>query len=353
MNYDLDIFLEDINSRLDNDIEQTNKKRWVDFLENRFEGDIYIPKRSRKIPPKLDWPDININDAIEDTDLMILKEFKTFSDCLADGDGGRTGIRCNYGTGIIPSLFGGDLFVMPYETNTLPSVKPLGSRDKIREIIEAGVPDIKKALCGKVFETAERFLEIFDKYPSIGKHVTLYHPDTQSPIDIAELLWGSDIFLAVYDDVQLLKDILELVTETYIKFMRAWFDLVPPKNAYMPHWNLMFKGRIMLREDSLMNLSPQTYVDLIRPHDQRIFDEFDGGCVHFCGRGDHYIEKVSELKGITAINMTQPECNDVEIIFRHTVDKGIKNLGLPIRATEGLERPLQGQVHCELSKRPV
>ena len=106
----------------------------------------------------------------------------------------------------------------------------------------------------------------------------------------------------------------------------------------------------MLREDSLMNLSPQTYADLIRPYDQRIFDEFGGGCVHFCGRGDHYIDKASELKGITAINMTQPEYNDLETIFKHTVDKAIKILCLPIEAVGSVNRPFRGQIQCELQK---
>ncbi len=353
MAHNLDQYLTELDDRLDDDVEKLNFKQWTDFLDGRFSGDIYIPKRSKKIPAKLDWPDININDAIKDIDLMILRELKTFSDSLTDGDGGRTGVRCNYGTGIIPSLFGGELFVMPYQTNTLPSIKPFDSREKIRQIVEAGTPDITQALCGKVFETAERFLEIFEKYPAIGKHITLYHPDTQSPIDIAELLWGCDIFLTIYDDTELLKNLLELITQTFIKFMHAWFDMVPPKNDYMPHWNLMFKGRIMLREDSLMNLSPQTYLDLIQPYDQRIFDEFDGGCVHFCGRGDHYIDKVAELKGITAINMTQPEYNDLETIFKHTVDKQIKILGLPITALDSIDRPLHGQIQSELAKRPV
>jgi hypothetical protein len=50
------------------------------------------------------------------------------------------------------------------------------------------------------------------------------------------------------------------------------------------------------------------------------------------------------MAGLTAINLSQPECNDMEVIFRNTVDKGIKLIGLPASALQGLRRPLRGQV---------
>ena len=48
--------------------------------------------------------------------------------------------------------------------------------------------------------------------------------------------------------------------------------------------------------------------------------------MHFCGRGDHYIGVLSEVPGLTGVNLAQAEYNDMETIYRHTVDKGIKIL---------------------------
>ena len=55
------------------------------------------------------------------------------------------------------------------------------------------------------------------------------------------------------------------------------------------------------------------------------------------------------LRGLTAINMSQPEYNDMETIYRNTIDKGIALIGLPRPAAEeALQRgrDLRNRVHC-------
>jgi uroporphyrinogen-III decarboxylase len=72
-----------------------------------------------------------------------------------------------------------------------------------------------------------------------------------------------------------------------------------------------------------MNLSPALYEEFALPYDQKLLEHFDGGIVHFCGRGDHYIPVLCRASKLYGINMSQPEYNDMEIIYRNTVDKGI------------------------------
>jgi uroporphyrinogen-III decarboxylase len=168
-------------------------------------------------------------------------------------------------------------------------------------------------------------------------------------MDICEVVWGSRVFYAFYDAPDLVKAFLEIITQTYVEFMRAWTDVVPFRPGGNAHWGLFHKGNIVLRDDSAMNLSPDTFDEFVRPYDQRLLDEFGGGAIHFCGRGDHYIARMSTLRGLHAINLTQPEYNDMETIFCHTVDKGIKLIGLPpegaqVALREG--RNLRGQVHA-------
>ena len=204
---------------------------------------------------------------------------------------------------------------------------------------------------GRVIAFIQQFLEIFDMHPMLARNIAFYHPDLQGPIDVAEMIWGSDIFYAFYDDTELLRDFLKLITDTYILFMKKWFTLVPQRQDYSTHWGLMFKGKLMIRNDSLMNLSAQAYIDFIRPFDQCLLDEFGGGAIHFCGRGDHYVEAMSSLRGLTAVNLTQPELNDMEIIYRNTVDKGIRLVGLDIKAVENSDRDFRGQVQCFSNKK--
>jgi hypothetical protein len=344
----LDEYLQDLENRIDPKVEERLLSEWLDFTNDRFSGDIFSPRRDAQAPPTVDWPDVRVNPALDDYDLMALQQFRTCSASLEAGDGSLLCVRCNYGTGILPSLFGVRMFVMDDALDTLPTNHPLNDIDKIRAVIDNGVPDLSNGLGAKVFEMGRRFTGILERYPRIGRYVHVYHPDLQGPIDVVELLWGSGFLLGLYETPDLVKALLELVTETYIAFMREWQKIVPPQNGWAVHWSVMHKGTVMLRNDSAMNISPEMFDEFAAPYDQRILDEFGGGANHFCGRGDHYIERMSETRGLYAINMSQPEYNDMESIFRNTVDKGIKLLGLPRPAAEEALRAgrrLHGNAH--------
>jgi len=80
-----------------------------------------------------------------------------------------------------------------------------------------------------------------------------------------------------------------------------------------------------------------------------LIGEFGGGGIHFRGRGDHFIANVAEMPGVHAVNMTQPEWNDVEVVFRNTIDNDINLIGLAEEAAQRALRDgrnLRGRVHC-------
>ncbi|HEY3324717.1 MAG TPA: hypothetical protein VGP72_29970 [Planctomycetota bacterium] len=354
----LEACLNDLEHRLDDVQEQVNLAAWQRFCDGSIDEPIFVPPARRPARPFAQWPDIHINDAQDDIEQMVFSQFKSVSDEAAAGSNMRFCVRCNYGTGILPSLFGCELFRMPRETCTLPTAMPHHSREKMRELVANGPPDIRSGLGARVFDCAERFLEIFKEHPKLARHVWLFHPDMQGPIDAAEVIWGSDIFLAFYDEPELLMSLLDLITDTYIAFMRQWYAVAPASvpavstaaaGPYSVHWGLLHKGRLMIRNDSLMNLSPELYVEFVQPHDQRLLDEFGGGAIHFCGRGSHYIPAISHTRGLFAINLSQPHLNDMEAIFASTIDKGIRILDLDRGAAQAAldsGRALRGHVHC-------
>ncbi len=345
-------YLEDLERRIDAQTEQRLCKDWVDFTEGRFghqrPGEIFSPRRQKTSAPGIEWPSVSVNEALDDFDKMALQQFSSCSQMLEDG-GGLLCVRSNYGTGILPSLFGAELFIMEDQTNTLPTTRPLKSIEKIKQVVDAGVPDLNLSLGGKTLEMGRRFMAIKENYPRIGKYVQVYHPDVQGPMDVCELLWGSGLFAALVDAPNLVKSFLELITQTYIQYMHKWAEIAPFSNGCQAHWSMMHKGRIMLRDDSAMNLSPAMFDQFIKLYDQRLLDEFGGGAIHFCGRGAHYIESMCRMHGVHAIAMSQPEYNNMETIYRNTVDKGIKLIGLSRDAAEAAlaaGRELHGQVHC-------
>ncbi len=341
--------LDDLEQRITPSVEDELLAEWKKFATGTVTTGIFSPQRRQQAPATISWPEININDAIEDVELMALDQFSECSKILDAGSGHLMNVRCNYGTGIMASLFGAELFIMPRETNTLPTTRPItGGKDAIKALIDRGVPDIHQALGAKVFEMREKFVDMMRDYPNIKRYVHLYHPDLQGPIDTCELLWGSSLFVDLVDEPDLVKDFLGLITETYITFMKKWLDLVPASSNSV-HWSFLHKGALMLRDDSAMNMSSRMFKKFIEPCDQRLLDTFNGGAIHFCGRGDHYIPHISTMNGVFAVQLSQPEYNDMEKIFTYTIDNGIKLLGLPRDAAEQAVqqgRELYGRVHC-------
>jgi hypothetical protein len=360
-------YLEDLERRIEPEVEQALFDAWAQFAQGKHEGAIFSPTRTRTSPPGLAWPHVPVNDALDDMELMALQQLGACSQALAQGTGAVLAVRANYGTGIMPTLFGAELFVMEQEMDTLPTSIPLGGLEStnlsaslapaettqaaraVKQILARGIPNLRNGLGARVFDMADAYSELFAPYPKLQRYVHVYHPDLQGPMDICELLWGSSIFVALVEVPELVTQLLELVTDTYIAFMDAWMDLFPFDGPLAVQWSMVHQGGIFLRDDSAMNLSPRMFDRFIKPYDERLLTSFGGGGIHFCGRGDHYIRSASQIEGLTTINMSQPEYNNMETIYAHTVDKGIALIGLQREAAEAAlaqGRDLHGRVHC-------
>ena len=340
--------LEDIERRIDPETEEKLDARWLRFLNGECEDDIFRPWRDkdRLTPPGTELVAVNINDALADFDAMIVSEMNGVSWTLG-GSGSNLAVRANYGSAILATVFGAEIFEMPRSTNTLPTARSFGSTDRIREMIDRGVPDLNGGFGARVFACGEIFREIGEAYPKIGRYVSVYHPDLQGALDICELLWGGEMFYAMYDEPELVHAAMKLITETYARFMDKWFELFPCGTEMNAHWShIRHKGRIALRCDSAMNLSPELYKEFAVPYDKILLERYGGGIMHFCGRGDHYISHLCAQPMLTGVNMSQPHLNDMEIIYQNTVDRGIPLLGFsPDRAradaARGFRRRMQ------------
>jgi hypothetical protein len=345
----IDQYLEDLESRIDPEVEEGLLGQWQQFIGGDFDGELFSPTRAKIAPPGIEWPYVKVNAALADPEAMLLQQFRTCSEELARGTGGPMCVRANYGTGIMSSLFGARPFTMDEDLDTLPTNWPLeGGKSAIEAVLDRGVPDLRQGLGEKALAMGRLLLQTASGYPRISRYVFTYHPDLQGPLDTCELLWGSQLFLDLYDDPDRVARLLHLVTETYLSFMREWQRIAPACNGYSVHWSMVHRGRIMLRDDSAMNLSAEMFDTFVAPYDGRLLRELGGGAIHFCGKGDHYLSKATALPGVNAIHMTQPEYNDIETVFQSTVDRGICLIGLSAEAARAAldsGRPLRGRVH--------
>lgn len=343
-------YLEDLEARIDPGVEEALLDEWRRFLEGRWTDGIFSPRRARPAPARVAWPSVRVNEALADPERMVLQQLAGCSAALAEGSGAILNARANFGCGILSSVFGAEVFLMEEAFNTLPSTRPLaGGMAAVRRLLDRGVPGLTTGYGGSCLAMGRFFTETFRPYPRLARYVHIYHPDLQGPMDIAELLCGSDLFLALVEEADTIHALLALVTETYRRFMTQWLAQVPGPADYTTHWGLLQKGRLMLRDDSAMNLSPAMFETFIKPYDQALLADFGGGAIHFCGRGDHYIHHLAAMPGVHAVNLSQPEHNDMERIFRHTVDRGINLLGLNRDAAASAlarGRDLRGRVHC-------
>ena len=347
-------YLDDLESRIDADGEAAVLEQWKRFLNDEIKTGVFSPVRPYRAPAKTEWPRITVNTAINDFDQMLLAQLVGCSGSVEHGGAGRIlDVRANYGTGILSSVFGAKIFWMDDALDTLPTSEPIpGGADAIKRLLDAGIPDLDAGFGGRTLEMGRRFVAAFAPYPNISKWVRIYHPDIQGPMDVAELVWGSSIFYELVDQPELAHDFLELVTQTYIKYLRAWNAIVAPAaDGVASHWGLLHKGAIMLRDDSAMNLSGEMFEEFVRPYDQRLLDEFGGGAIHFCGHGDHFVPSLTQMRGLYSINMSQPHLNDMERIYQHTVDKGVTIIGFDSRHADkalAAGRDLRGRVQVHV-----
>ena len=202
-------------------------------------------------------------------------------------------------------------------------------------------------LFGFLIGVAERYLELAAGYPKVSRYVHYYNPDLQGPLALCEAIWGSDFYYAFYEEPELVHDALDYLADTFIAFLNRWHRLCPTIDAeHCVEWGCLHRGRCIIRNDAAMNISGEMYQTFAMPRDARIIDTFGGG-IHFCGRGDHYIEHVGAIDGISCVNLSEPYMNDMEKIYRNTIDRGLIIFGLlqsEVDRALGEGRNLRGRV---------
>lgn len=327
-NLELKRFLEDVESRIDAAQEERLEREWLDFCELKCADPFFSPRRT-PVPSSLEWPKVVINQAFDDMDLMLYLQLKGVSDTLAGESGLLLSARANYGTGIIPTMFGAELFRLKDEVDTLPGTRPLADGvEALQVIADERKIDYTRGLAPLVFEFGRRWKELTKDYPLITRYVYLYNPDLQGPFPLVDMLAGADIYYAFYDEPELVHQALDHMTNVYLDFTAKWQEMFPAYDAeHSIEWGLMHKGRTILRNDAVMNLSEALYREFVMPYDQRVFKAIGGG-MHFCGRGDHYIGVACEMEGLSCINLSQPEWNDMEKIYAASIDQGKIIIGL-------------------------
>jgi len=151
----------------------------------------------------------------------------------------------------------------------------------------------------------------------------------QGPFDIAHLMLGTDIFYLVYENPLLLHELLELITETYIRLRKYIDKLLTDKtigDAVYVH-GAIYLGQVVIKDDTaVVNLSPEMYDEFSWQYNKKIFTEFRGS-LHSCGKIKDWLYDIIDDNNLMSINYGNPEMQNFQKIYKKNNDKHLSIIG--------------------------
>ncbi|MCK5117958.1 MAG: GNAT family N-acetyltransferase [Candidatus Latescibacteria bacterium] len=253
--------------------------------------------------------------------------------CIELRDDGPLAIRADFGTVVVASILGGQWLI----TEDMPPwIKAVGDLSDIEKLVENGEPDPEHGLAARVFETMRFFRDKLAGYPKCSRAIQIAMPDAQGPFDTAELLCGSAIFYHLYDQPELMGKLLALVSKTMGTYARRTkalaIDRLSP--GLTCQHGYMIPGEILIRDDSIINISAEMYERLIRPHDEYVLRELGGGSIHFCGNGQHQIDALLDVESLRGLDFGEPFMMDIHEIYRKCADRKIPVTNVMVSAED-------------------
>jgi len=258
------------------------------------------------------WPAPTYRETFDDMEKMLASQLSSVWIGAHVRDDRVYTVRANYGVGTVASMFGCqsrlvDDVSMPWPAHL--------SDEELDKILDSGKIDIESGLGGRVFETERYYLKMLSRYENLAANVHVFMCDTQGPFDSAHIIMGHKIYTEIYDNPERVHRLLDLVTDTTIRFSRAQREIIGESGATSYHTHVMVRGGVRACDDSGINLSPALYREFSKPYNERLFAEFGGGWIHYCGSGKQILADVLTTDGVTAVNFGNPEMQDLRSVY--------------------------------------
>lgn len=201
-----------------------------------------------------------------------------------------------YGTGVIPSALGANIL---FQDKMDPAVHGavISEPGQVRHL---SLPDPNKdGLMPRVLETIRYFRE--------HSELPISFTDPQGPFTTALTLVGPEnFFVWLYEYPNEVHELMEFCTETFILWIKAQQEEMGDERGRdcFPHGIILPAefGRVWLCDDDCGQISPEQYREFVVPYNSRIFREFGGGTLHFCGSAEHQIENFARTEGLVGVN---------------------------------------------------
>ena len=201
-----------------------------------------------------------------------------------------------FGTGVLASGFGARIEIAPGPGNDPAVAGPCVT--SIAEAHRLRMPDPESD------GWMPRVLAAVD-HARLHSDLPIGLTDMQGPLDTLGQMCGQvQLFTWMYDEPALVHDMLDLVTDAFIEWVRVQKEhsgdplgsssgLQGVGGSDVGCWE---------SDDDMTMLSPDMYGEFVAPRVARIFDAFGGGSLHFCGRGYQHLDTILGHHSVRVVN---------------------------------------------------
>jgi len=273
---------------------------------------------SYPLSPHDPWQPFPHHEIFDDPEKMLFNELVSAWDTHLVyrplvGDDLPATIRANFGTVLVASAFGAR--VEQVEDNP-PWVRPFASRAELAAALARGPVDLTAGWLPRVVERYRFYRDVLARYPPLPAVIRLVLPDLQGPVDTLEMLCGSALYADLIEDPDFVAQALNTLAIAQVSLARQLAPLLNDGPTGFSHQHgFMIRGRILLRDDSAIMVSPRMYRKQLAPHDERVLTELGGGGIHSCGNFMHNVGAMLELPSLCCLDFGQSPLNDVDAIY--------------------------------------
>lgn len=235
----------------------------------------------------------------------------------ASGSDGQLAVRANTGCGTVATIAGCTL--LPSETS-LPWTIHISKED-----IQNFNPDSDYSSMG-IMPLVKSYVECYKQL--LPDFIHTFLADTQGPFDLAHLLYGDEIFYAIYDEPDFVTELMQKVTKLYIratKMMKSWVgeDLDFSYHGY----NILSNGGVRICEDTSTLLKPESVNEYVIPYQKEALQPFGGGFIHYCGDNDALYNGVINNPLVRLLNFGNPERHDFNKVIPDLIERNKVYIG--------------------------
>ncbi len=180
------------------------------------------------------------------------------------------------------------------------------------------LPDVRSGFSGRILNNIRQLVA------TLPPGVLIREPDIQSPLGIAELLCGQNLYTALIEYPEAVKAMLDRITDFEIEFIRAVREAAGEKlngTCFPPVWNN--REGTLCSDDALTLISPAMHLEFSLPYVNRIAEAVGPLFYHSCTWRAEHLENIRKVRNVRAYNWNPGNSMDPHIIIREFSSRAV------------------------------